>query len=557
MMQSNNPLKVSCKNCGAPADFDIINQTYRCGYCGQMTGIQEVNAREMNWRLLQKNKIKAEFAGQQIEEHSCTSCGATVVFQAGEASEKCDFCNSKLIRKELSTPEQMPDLIIPFFITQEEAKQRLLDWGHKHKNSPEGKKLLSNINKLEGYYLPYQIAHGPVHGEVSRDGNFRRFYYSGYLEGTAVNTSKQLSNFVLNGMEPFDWSVARPFEYGYITGNKVKLRDISDADTEKRVLKEVKNDFMPEVEKVMQTTGVNINIGAGHLSVISALLPVYFIKSGHFMAAMNGQTGRIAVSTDRQKVTIPWVIEPAIYTLLVMLLIGYFFQFDGYPMMIGTILSGILFFVIFGEGRASLIRQILKTSTTSQAMREDKVLKIKEKKGILKNIWNARLVFQEPNCHGQMVPVKLQFYGFGRILSIISNMILLIGAPFFTAAFLRAMVTIGTGEPFFDYFKPAYGAAWYILTGVWSIIYWAKGVRKDAYEHPIIYEILANGKKRLMGKQSSRRLSFLSMIQVGETDSSGKKITVFGVVKELGGIGIFMAIFLILLFLGSTFVIIS
>ena len=52
---SNIPLRIYCKNCGAPAGFDIINQTYRCPLCG-----------------------------------------------------------SKLIRREFSCPEQMPELIIPF-----------------------------------------------------------------------------------------------------------------------------------------------------------------------------------------------------------------------------------------------------------------------------------------------------------------------------------------------------------------------------------------------------------------------------------------------------------
>lgn len=33
---SNTPLRIYCKNCGAPAGFDIINQTYRCPFCGRL-----------------------------------------------------------------------------------------------------------------------------------------------------------------------------------------------------------------------------------------------------------------------------------------------------------------------------------------------------------------------------------------------------------------------------------------------------------------------------------------------------------------------------------------
>ena len=100
----------------------------------------------------------------------------------------------------------MPDLIIPFFITKDEAKQRLKTWADEHRRTPEGKAVLSNMNHFCGYYLPYQIVKGPVNARVSRDGTFRGYECGGYLEGTAVGTSKQLDNLVLNDMEPFDWA---------------------------------------------------------------------------------------------------------------------------------------------------------------------------------------------------------------------------------------------------------------------------------------------------------------------------------------------------------------
>ena len=129
---SNIPLRIYCKNCGAPAGFDIINQTYRCPFCGGLSGIQEAKQEVYAWRQLQKERIETKADGQNLEEHNCPSCGARFVFRPGEASQTCDFCGSKLIRREFSCPEQMPELIIPFFITPEEARQRMLDWGHKN-----------------------------------------------------------------------------------------------------------------------------------------------------------------------------------------------------------------------------------------------------------------------------------------------------------------------------------------------------------------------------------------------------------------------------------------
>ena len=302
-MENRSPLRIYCRNCGAPAGFDILHQTYRCPSCGEITGIQEAKKSVYEWRELQKKNTEARFDGQNLEEHDCPSCGARLVFKPGEASETCDFCGSRLISRELTDPGQLPELIIPFFITPEEARKRLLDWGHTHENTPEGRSVVSNMNRFHGCYLPYQIVRGPVRGTVTREGNSRKYQCAGYLKGTTVHTSSQLDNLVLNEMEPFDWSAARPFEYGYIAGQNVKLSDISDAQTDDRIREEPAGDFLPEVERVMQSSGVKVETETGDMYAVSALLPVYFIKSGKLTAVMNGQTGRIAVSKDRKKET--------------------------------------------------------------------------------------------------------------------------------------------------------------------------------------------------------------------------------------------------------------
>ena len=166
-----SPLRIYCKKCGTPAGFDIILQTYRCSHCGKLTGIQEAKEALYEWRELQKENTVVWYNGQSPEEHSCPSCGARFVFQSGEASGTCGFCGSRLIRREFLSPDQLPELIIPFFITPEEARKRMLDWGHQHENIPEGRSIVAGMNRFHGCYLPYQLVRGPVYGPVTRDGN--------------------------------------------------------------------------------------------------------------------------------------------------------------------------------------------------------------------------------------------------------------------------------------------------------------------------------------------------------------------------------------------------
>ncbi|MER2139787.1 MAG: hypothetical protein ABS965_06655, partial [Succiniclasticum sp.] len=387
-MANNNPLRIYCKNCGAPAGFDIIRQTYSCPNCGQVSGIEEIKKDMAQWRELKKRDTKARTAGQNLEKHACPTCGAEVAIPAGEATGNCDFCGSKLVRKDLVAADQMPELIIPFFITPEEAKKRMLQFAEEHKNTPEGEAVLQNINKFKGYYLPYQLARGPVAATVTRDATNRKYYCDGYLDGTAVNTSKQLDNLTLNEMEPFNWSEAQPFEFGFIAGQNVKLSDISGAQTEKRILQEVEADFLPEVERVMQTSGVDVHMQSGNLLTMPVLLPVYFIKAKYkdkeVTAAMNGQTGRIAISTGREKKTLPWVVEPTAYTLITIALSWYFSNSLELAGMIGLVF-GIIFFAVFEQGRSALVRRIVLKSDVAKAERKGTALSIAEGEDVLEN----------------------------------------------------------------------------------------------------------------------------------------------------------------------------
>ena len=141
MNENRSPLRVYCKNCGAPAGFDILRQTYRCASCGELTGIEEAKQQVLRWRALQKEDRSAAQAEQSTAVYSCPSCGAQVVFGPGEASGTCDYCGSALVRAELAAETQTPDVVIPFFITPDEARERMLAWGRAHEKTPDGKRV--------------------------------------------------------------------------------------------------------------------------------------------------------------------------------------------------------------------------------------------------------------------------------------------------------------------------------------------------------------------------------------------------------------------------------
>jgi len=549
MAKQSGPLRVYCRNCGAPARFDIIHQTYRCGYCGTETGIQEEKQSLAEWRTLHKNSRKKKYAGREVYRYSCPTCGAQLVFESGEASGVCPFCGTSTVRRDLVTAEQLPELLIPFYITPEEARQRLDAWARRHCLSHEGRKILSSEHELKGYYLPFQIVRGPAKGIVSRDSSSRRFRLNTYMSVTAVNTSAQLDNAVLNAAEPFDWSAAVPFEPGYIAGQNVKLSDLSNSETRDRVTQEVTDALLPDIERDMQTTGIRFDLIPGDLMSMPALLPFYFIKEGNLTAVVNGQTGRVAASTGRVRKTVPWVIEPAVYTAVLTLILGSFYDFAPEMLLIFGTVFALIIFSILGDGRTSLIRSIIMRGKRSRAEREGNEVHFTD---AADEISGPQYVFMEDDGKGNSVPVTIKFFTPGRVLSVIFNCLFTISLPLIIASVMR-LASMGPGERFLDHFEPLYGAAWYTLAFFIVLIYLLKGVRKDAYDHPILYSESREGKrKRKIGRHSSRRLTVLSTFGFGPYDENGNRYTFKEKLWFLGKTGVWIILGFLALLLGSS-----
>lgn len=553
-MPDNLPLRIYCRNCGAPAGFDIVRQTYRCPNCGETTGIEDASDRVLKWKVLQKNSRTARKEGSEAVQYSCTGCGAVVEFGAGEASANCDFCGSKLIRRELLKPSQLPDLVIPFVLTESEAKARLSDWADKHALVPEGRKLKKNLDHIRGYYLPYQLVRGPVTGTVDRDSTIRTFKFGGFLEGAAVTSVAMLDNQVLDGMEPFDWDAAQLYEHGFVAGHKVRFADVSDKEVTQRVVTETEAAFRPRMEQVMDTTGISVHVNPGMLMSVYTLLPVYFIHTNELDAACNGQTGRVSVSMHRRSISYPWVIEPAFLTVLATVLLSIPYRFNPEAVFLFGSVFALLFFSIYSVGREPLIRNVIYSGRRSAAVREDEELHITEGRDALKNPFdNTPVFFERDPKTGETIPVRLRFWTVGRVIGSLVRMLITFFLPVPFAALIRLAAIDGTNEKFFDNFKIGYGAAWYCIGAFLCILYLTKGMRQGYYEKPYIYDLRTKPNK-LIGNAASRRAGILTMFGIGETDAKGEKFTLRDFLRA-GGLITFLVVTLLVLLIGSAFAI--
>jgi len=247
---ANDILNIHCPSCGAPAEYDIVEQSYLCGHCGGRVKIEEALSQKAKYLETQRKRIKASAGSYPLRSSTCTGCGASVVFAESDAVTSCAFCGRSLVRQEYNYDGNIPESIIPFAVTKEEAEKRLLDWCDANPKKPEAAELRKCTSLLQGCYLPYEMARGPVSGYVYHPKATQNFEFDGFVNEEFVNVSKGLDNLLLDATEPYDTSALVPFDFAYVAGQVVKIKDIEDDNAEKRLKNEISSNYKPGFEKI-------------------------------------------------------------------------------------------------------------------------------------------------------------------------------------------------------------------------------------------------------------------------------------------------------------------
>ncbi len=494
---------VRCPSCGAPAKYNIIMQQYLCGYCGGRVGVKDAHEQKKGFRSIQQQKIKESKKNYRLLSANCTGCGSELVFEAGDALTSCAFCGRALVRNEYLSEEELPELIIPFRITKEEAANCLIKWCNANSGKAEAKRLREAVKTLEGFYLPYELIRGPVNSRVSRMDGGRIFNCRGYVDNVFVNCSKQLDNLLLDAAEPFELYDIREFDFSYVAGERVKIGDISAVELKDRVNEEVSNDYTSTVRKTLETKAVEVDTNAESVLRMPVLLPMYYIRVGKIMAAVNGQTGKVSVRAEKEShyYFIPWWIKAIISTLLTALIAFFSFRFFGNSVEGSLYLTGMLTLIVFITTLAAFsdtihnkfrveARPKIFTSSGGPLRRSGRNL-IQDKKEVQKEV--VPPVFFE-SLEGVETPVKLVFSSPARKLKLVILSLVALFLPVIIALFLNGFV--------FARLELGGSAVWFCIVIPVLPVYILKFGIIDLYENPWIYVIYNDGRTRRYKKKS-------------------------------------------------------
>ncbi|MBR5367487.1 MAG: hypothetical protein IK132_14685 [Clostridia bacterium] len=498
-----NLADIRCPHCGAPAEYDIVGGRYLCAYCGSRSGIGEVQAQRLGFRSLQQERIRKSAEKTRLMRANCTGCGASVVIEEGEAAVTCAFCGRALVREEYLASTEMPELIIPFRITADEAKACLLDWCRANAKKPEAKHLGETADTLTGVYLPYELVRGPVSCRVSRMDASRIYTCGGFVDRIFVNCSKQLDNLLLDAMEPFELEDLREFDFAYTAGQRIKIKDIDAGELERRVAEEVSNDYAPVVRKTLESSAVNVNTDPSGVLRMPVLLPVYYIASGKTVAAVNGQTGRVSVRAEKPShhVFIPWWVKALLATVLITgAAFGAFLLFGmekGESLLIAGML-GLITAIVTLAAFSDTVRNRFRVEAGHKIFTSSGGPLRRTENGLVRDPQEIRKEVTPPvffeTLDGVTLPVKLVFSSPLRTLKTVVLSVLALFLPVIVALFLNG----------FDFERLTLGgsAVWFCIMVPVVPIYILKFAVIELYENPWIYPLRADGKKKRYRKKT-------------------------------------------------------
>ena len=472
------PLNIYCASCGAPAKFDIAGQVYRCAFCGGETGIREPLAEKQGFRRAHRERLAAKCRDFPLLSAQCTGCGAQVIFPEGEMLTGCAFCGRSLARKEYLGIEGFPEILIPFKVTEDQARANLLQWCKKNRGRPEARDIQKHIGDLKGFYLPYELVKGPTRCGISRRDS-KVFPARGFWDGSFVNTSRQLDNLLLDGMEPYDLTEVREFDFSYLAGQRVKVRDTDEKETAARIGGEIASAYGPFASKALETRGVTVDADTGDMVALSAVLPVYYLRAGNTLAAVNGQTGKAAVREKKDRYLMPWWIRPILGSVLFPAMAYGIMTLFGAEQMARLLVAGMLclflLIVLFtayhneygGLGREKLPRRVFTSDDRRQAVSPPSFYM---------------------SIDGRDRAVDLKFTTPGRLPAMILIPAAVVFLPlilgFILNGFSARGLTVGGA------------AVWLCIAVPLAPVFVLKFGRLELYEHPVIRYETDDGKRR-------------------------------------------------------------
>lgn len=300
-----------CGNCGGNLKYDIDKEALFCEYCGQ----SKKSSKNIELEKLEMDKTKNK--GDYIEDilfAKCENCGAGIIYEDMELTFECPYCKTSNLLKIEDTNGLIPQGIVPFKITDEEAKAIFEKAVNKkmRKNRDEIIKT-ANIYKVYAPYFFFDMTVGYIQFENVEEieykhissysrkcKKYKEIYKSEKKENMPILANDRDIPKEASKVAKFKSEDIVSFDEKYLAGYNAEKPTLSLL----RAFGEAQNELRKEIkERSIYTRTWDHNFGKGKWSYL--LLPIYIVsyqnKEKYECFYINGCNGEFY--TKRKKVS--------------------------------------------------------------------------------------------------------------------------------------------------------------------------------------------------------------------------------------------------------------
>ncbi len=277
----------------------------------------------------------------------CFSCGGEINVGELESSSKCPYCDNYLIFDDRVSGEYKPDEIIPFYVSKEEAVEKMEQEFKKRTFAPVSFLAEKTLKDMKGCYVPFFLYDYKADSVFEGTGTKVRTWRSGDYDYTEtsyyeikrrmeatydnipVDASFAMPDATMDLMEPYDYKEFCSFDPKYLSGFFGEVYSDKEEAFEERAVKKAKSSAHSIVRQSIngyssltaQVEETSLKKGKTDFALFPVWVYSYLYGGMTYDIFVNGQTGKVVGHTP---ISLPKVI---VYGLTVGGFIFGMFQF--------------------------------------------------------------------------------------------------------------------------------------------------------------------------------------------------------------------------------------
>jgi predicted RNA-binding Zn-ribbon protein involved in translation (DUF1610 family) len=347
--------KFTCPSCGGEAVWNPARQKLVCPFCGTespapLAATGGVVEHDLAAAL---RGLGSEAHGWQADKREvrCQSCNGISVLDPARQAQNCPFCGSaQLVPYEETKPAFRPESVLPFRVSETQARDAIRSWYGKLWLAPGALKRRALTDTVKGVYLPYWTFDARVQARWTAEAGYYYYTTETYVENGQTRTRQvqhirwepsagELAHFfdddlvcasvgvrpdLVRGIEPFPTHDLKPYDPGFVAGWVVERYQIDLVAAAERAHEAMEQELRNLcAAQIPGDTYRNLQVQASwsgqtfkHILAPVWLLTYHFGSRG-FQCVMNGVTGAVRGEYPKS----PWKIALLILAVIVVILI--------------------------------------------------------------------------------------------------------------------------------------------------------------------------------------------------------------------------------------------